>query len=102
MGDQGDVLGQAQGIEPRVQIACMVHETVGAVRGPIRRAHAQQVGGQAAGPAGHVGDDVAPQVGRGGVAVQKHHRVALAGIDGGQLHVQGLHPASGMGIGGGD
>ncbi len=78
VADEDDPV-EAQRLEPGVQVAGLVVEAVVDVRlagGP----HADQVGREHPGPAGEVRDDVAPEVGRGGVAVQEHHgRAARAG-----------------------
>ena len=49
-----------------------------------------------------VRDYVAPEVGRGRIAVQKDDRVALADVDVGHLDAGGIEPLAWMGIGGRD
>ncbi len=78
VADEDDPV-EAQRLEPGVQVAGLVVEAVVDVR-LAGGAHADQVRREHPGPAGQVRDDVAPEVGGGGVAVQEHHgRAARVG-----------------------
>ncbi len=75
--DEHDVLAQIEGLEQAVEILPMMDEAVGAGADFVELvgvALADQIRGDAAAPTGQVGDDVAPQVGRGRVAVEEHDR----------------------------
>ena len=89
-------------VEPGVEIARVVHEPVGARGRAARVAHADQIGSQAAAERLDVRDHVAPEIGRGRVAVEEHHRIARAHVHVGHLGVERLHPATRMRIGGGN
>jgi hypothetical protein len=92
--DERDVCGQAEGVEPGVEVVGVVGEAVaGRGAGP---AHADKIWGQAAAQVGDVRDDVAPQVRRGRVAVQEDYRVALAGFD--VVHLGVEHASQGHGL----
>ena len=97
MNHQGDVLRvliQPNGVKPGVQIAGVVNKAVGAGGVLARIAHADQVGRQATRATFDLGNNVAPQIRRGGVAVQKHDRVAAAGIDIGHFTIEHGYPFS--------
>src|SRR4028118_2070630 len=66
----------------------MVHEAVGAVGGCTCVAHPAPVRRQAATQPFDVRDDVAPEVGRGGVAVKEDDRLARAGVYVGDLGLE--------------
>src|SRR4028118_96633 len=66
----------------------MVHEAVGAVGGCTCVAHPAPVRRQAATQPFDVRDDVAPAVGRGGVAVKEDDRLARAGVYVGDLGLE--------------
>jgi hypothetical protein len=59
--DQNDVRGQVQRIEPRIEIARVVDETVRARRRPSGLPHADQIRSQAAPALLDMGNDVAPK-----------------------------------------
>jgi hypothetical protein len=84
MNDEGDPLVQIQGLEQGVEVAAMLDEAIGAgatVRQLVGVAHADQVGGDAAASWLQVRQHVAPEVRRGGIAVQQHDGVALSHVD---------------------
>ena len=90
-------------VEPGVQVAAVVSEAVGAAGGGVGLSHAHQVGSQAAGQGRHVRDDVAPQVGRRGVAVQENHGAAgrggrAAGVNVGHLDSANVGAVAGVGV----
>src|SRR5262249_43922551 len=80
MDDQHHVPGQSQGLEPRVEIPRLINESIRPCRRRPRLSHAHHVRGQTSSEARDVRDDVAPQVGRRRIAVQKHDGIAAAGI----------------------
>jgi hypothetical protein len=85
MDDQGDPLAHIQRLEQGVEVAAVLDEAIRAgatVRQLVGVAHADQVGGDAAAEWLQVRQHVAPEVRRGGVAVQQHDGVALS-----HLHV---------------
>src|SRR5262245_14190795 len=83
MDDEGDPLVHIQGLEQGVEIAAVLDEAIRTgttVRQLIGVAHADQVGGDAAAEWLQVRQHVAPEVRRGGIAVQQHDGVAVAHI----------------------
>src|SRR5262249_59490648 len=93
--DQRDIAGESQGLEPRVQIQGVIDEPIRAAGCSPRFAHADEVRGQAP-PVWLEGrDNVAPEVGRGGVAVQEHDRWSVAGLDEGHRGVEKAGAAAG-------
>jgi hypothetical protein len=90
MDYQGDPLAHAEDLEQRIEVAAVLDEAIrtrAAVGQLVGIAHADQVGGDAPAQRLQVRNDVAPQIGRSGVSVQEHDRVALP-------HVHLRHPAS--------
>ena len=88
MDDQGHALAHIQSLEQGVEVTAVLDEAIraGATVGQlVGVAHADQVGGDAAAEWLQVRQDVAPEVGRGGIAVQQHDGVALS-----HLHVRHL------------
>jgi hypothetical protein len=88
MDDEGDPLVHIQGLEQGVEVAAVLDEAIRAgatVRQLVGVAHADQVGGDAAASWLQVRQHVAPEVRRGGIAVQQHDGVALS-----HLHVRHL------------
>src|SRR6266853_4015141 len=88
MDDEGDPLAHIQGLEQGVEVAAVLDEAIRAgatVRQLVGVAHADQVGGDTAASWLQVRQHVAPQVRRGGIAVQQHDGVALS-----HLHVRHL------------
>src|SRR5215468_3459900 len=88
MDDKGDPLVHIQGLEQGVEVAAVLDEAIGAgatVRQLVGVAHADQVGGDAAASWLQVRQYVAPEVRRGGIAMQQHDGVALS-----HLHVRHL------------
>ena len=85
---QRDRAGQPHRLEPGIEVSRVIREAVRA-RGRLAGvAHADQVGGQAMVVALDPGDDVAPEVRGGRVAVQEHHRRARPRRDIGHLGVE--------------
>jgi hypothetical protein len=85
MDDKGDALVDIQGLEQSVEVAAVLDEAIRAeatLRQLVGVAHADQVGGDAAASWLQVRQHVAPEVRRGGIAVQQHDGVALS-----HLHV---------------
>lgn len=79
VADEGDPLADPEGVEQAVGKAAVLDEPVAPRPGAgqlVRRAHADQVRGEAPTPA--PAEDVAPETGRRRVAVQEHDRVAGA------------------------
>ena len=88
MHDERYTLFQLQMIEKCVYKLRMRGEVVAVGTGirKFRRVpHADEVGNDAASEIGKRRPDIAPQVGGGGVTVQKNYRVALAGLDPGHF-----------------
>src|SRR5258708_215875 len=86
--DEGDPLGHIQGLEQGVEVAAVLDEAIRAgatVRQLVGVAHADQVGGDAAASWLQVRQHVAPEVRRGGIAVQQNDGVSLS-----HLHVRHL------------
>jgi hypothetical protein len=80
MDDEGDPLVHTQGFEQGVEVAAVLDEAIRAgatVRQLVGVSHANQVGGDAAASWLQVRQHVAPEVRRGGIAVQQHDGVAL-------------------------
>ena len=105
MDDEGELLCGEDGVQPGVEVLAVVDEAVGAVAGLAGVAHADQVGGEAASEGRDVRNDVAPEVGGGGVAVEEDDRlgrVAVAGVDVGHLAVEDADRVTLVGIAGGD
>lgn len=70
-------------VEETVEVFAMLNEPITVGAGVIEGlgvAHSDQVGSDAPSHIRKVGDDVAPQERRGGVAVKKHNRVTRAGV----------------------
>src|SRR3989442_5860775 len=81
MDDEGDPLAHIQGLEQGVEVAAVLDEAIragAAVRQLVGVSHAYQVGGDAAASWLQVRQHVAPEVRRGGIAVQQHDGVALS------------------------
>ena len=76
----------------------MVDEAVGAARRPPRLAHTDQIGSKTATEHVDMRDDVAPEVGRRGIAVQEDDRLARARVDVGDLRVEDPDALAGMRI----
>ena len=79
--DEGDPLSHIQGLKQGVEVAAVLDEAVRAgatVRQLVGVTHADQVGGDAAALFLEVRQHVAPEVRRGGIAVQQHDGVALS------------------------
>src|SRR5258707_7036234 len=88
MDDEGDPLVHFQGLEQGVEVAAVLDEAIRAgatVRQLVGVAHADQVRGDAAAAWLQVRQHVAPEVRRGGIAVQQHDGVTLS-----HLHVRHL------------
>jgi hypothetical protein len=66
----------------------MIDEAVAAIWGDPGIAHANVVRREAAPQGQQMGDDIAPEVGWGGVAVQKNDWIALAGVDIGDVGIK--------------
>ena len=80
---EGDVAGHIQPVEQPVQVLAVFHEAVAAGAGfreLLRIAHADEVWRDAPPQSLQVRHHVAPQVRRGGIAVQEHDGVARAGL----------------------
>ena len=89
MNDEGDVL-QVQRLDEALEVLRMVEESVGDVR-LVGSAHADEVGRDGTSHRGDVGDDVAPQIGRGRIAMQKQNGIPLALVDVVHLRAMNLH-----------
>src|SRR5215471_1894640 len=88
MDDEGDPLAHIQGLEQGVEVAAVLDEAIrtgATVRQLVGVAHADQVGSDAAASWLQVRQHVAPEVRRGGIAVQQHDGIALS-----HLHVRHL------------
>src|SRR5262249_33094571 len=88
MQNQYDVFGQSKSLEPSVKIARMIHEPVCVCRRLSRLTHPDQIGRETAAEFGYIGDDVAPEIGGGRIAVQEHDRLADANIDVAEFRVE--------------
>src|ERR1700736_6008785 len=99
MYDEGDVFPQAQGVEPGVEIARVIDEAVGGVPGLARTAHTHQVGSQATPAPLDMGNDIAPEVRGGGIAVQEDHRLTTSGIDVRHVRIEYRHAPTPVGVG---
>ena len=88
MHDEDHVALDPDRLEPGVEVALVIGEAITAVRCRTRIAHADIVRRQAAAEGQQMRDDVSPQVGRRGVAVQEHDRIARAGVDIGHLRAK--------------
>ena len=80
----------------------MVDEPVGAAGGPLRLAHPHEVGSQAPGVRLDVGNHVAPEIGRGRIAMQEDDGIARARVDIRQLGIEDRHAPARMLVSGGD
>ena len=74
MDDECQIL-QPQLLDKAFDVFDMVKEIVLQI-GFVRFAHANQIHGNAAAVALHVGDNIAPQIRRGRIAMQKQNRIA--------------------------
>jgi len=86
--DENHFLVERELLEPRVEIAPMIDEPVGAVRSRAGIAHADVVRRKAATERQQIRNDVAPEIGGCGVAVQKHDRITLADVDVGDVGIE--------------
>jgi hypothetical protein len=94
MDDQRHPLVHAQSCEQCVQVAAVLNEAIrsrAAVGQLLRVAHADQIGRKTASQFLEVGDDVAPEIGRRGVAMQEHNGVTGARLDIGRFAPQDVH-----------
>src|SRR5262249_41425826 len=78
---QNDSMRQVQGFEPGVEIARVIAEAVRAGRRWPGATHSDEIGCKASAEAGEKRNDVAPQIRRGRIAVEKHNRIAAADVD---------------------
>src|SRR5260370_10482587 len=81
MAHQGDALLHTEPVKECIQKASMLDEGVGSGTAGgqlLGVAHADEVGRDTTAQLQHMGDDVAPEVRRGGITMQKDDRVALA------------------------
>src|SRR6516162_4928832 len=81
MDDERDTLAHIQGLEQGIEVAAVLDEAIRAgatVRQLVGVAHADQVGSDAATSWLQVRQHVAPEIRRGGIAVQQYDGVALA------------------------
>jgi hypothetical protein len=88
MDHQRNPFAHIQGLEQGVEIAAVLDEAIRAgatVRQLVGVAHTDQIGSNAAASWLQVRQHVAPEIGRGGIAVQQHDGVALS-----HLHVRHL------------
>src|SRR5262249_12519755 len=85
--------------EPCIEIACVVEETVGLGRRLSRLPHAHQIRRKASPTFLGVGNDVAPQIGRGWISVQKDDGVAVPFVYIGDLGVEDACALARMRIG---
>src|SRR5262249_17546957 len=99
MHNQYDVFGQSKSLEPSVKIARMIHEPVCVCRRLSRLTHPDQIGRETAAEFGYIGDDVAPEIGGGRIAMQEHDRLADANIDVTEFRVEDTHTPPRMRIG---
>ena len=80
MSNEGHLVAQVELLEQSVEVALVLEEAVRAGPGVVelvRVAETDQIRNDAAPVADEERDDIAPQVGRGWVAVQKDDRVAF-------------------------
>jgi hypothetical protein len=94
--DQHDVARQFERFEPRVEVARVIGEPVGPIGGRARLTHADQIGRQAPPVFMEEGNDVPPEIGRRGVAVQEHDRVTGADVDVAHLGIENADAPPGM------
>jgi len=93
--DKGDPLAHIERLEQAVEEAPVLDETVragAALRQLLRITHADQVGRDTAPERLQVWQNVAPEVGRGGITVQQHDGIPLANVHVG--HLDAKHPPS--------
>jgi hypothetical protein len=100
--DQRHLAFHRRSIKPRVEIADMVQEPI-AVRSRLSRLpHANQIRRKTPAERRDKGNDVAPEIGPGGVAVQEHDWIALSDVYEGHLAVEYSKASAGQPVNGGD
>src|SRR5690348_12698622 len=78
-------------LKQSIQVAAVLEEPIGtrtAVVQLVRIAHADQIGGKAASQPLQMRNDIAPDIGRGGIAMQKDNGITLSNFDIGHLMSQ--------------
>src|SRR5437660_1179830 len=81
MHNKSDSFTYTQRFEQRFKVAAMLNEGIGAraaVGQLLRIAHADEIRGKNAAKPLHVRNNIAPDVGEGGIAVQEDNRITLA------------------------
>lgn len=94
MQDEGDASGQIHRFEPGIEITGMIDKTISLCRGFSGLPHADEVGRKAASVATQIRNDVAPEIGRSRVAVEKYNRLATSYIDVAYLCINNLDASS--------
>ena len=93
VADACDVLGELQGFKPGIHVARLIDKAISLSGRFARPAHADKVWRQATTVRAEIGNDVAPLIRPGRIAVQEHHRLAASGLDITDLGIEHLHPA---------
>src|SRR5215475_8462310 len=88
MNNQDDVLLDAHGLEPGIEIALMVLEAIRTVWRGTRVSHSDKIRGQASAKRNEVGNDVSPKIGWRRVAVQEDDRIPLTDVHVGHICVK--------------
>src|SRR5262249_12989689 len=99
MQHERDVSGEAERIEPRVEVTRMIHKPVSLRRRFSGPAHPDQIGGKAPCLVADMRDDVAPQIGIGRVAMEEDNWVAGPRVDEAHLCVANVDALSWMRVG---
>ncbi len=84
MHHKGDALLDAEQVKECIQVAAVLDEGVGvraAVGQLLRIAHADEIRRDTAAQSFQVRNDIAPEVGRGGIAMQEDNRIAASYLD---------------------
>jgi hypothetical protein len=102
MHDEDDVLCQSQGIEPPIEICGMVGEAIGLAWRFAGTPHADQVWHETTRQPAYVAYDVSPDIRRGRVPVEQHHRVAMSRVDIADFGIQHADATTRMRISGVD
>ena len=81
MHDQNDIAVDPESLKPTLEIALVIDKSVGAVRRGTRITHTNIIRSETTTKREQVRNDVPPQIGRRGSAVQEHDRVARTNIN---------------------
>ena len=85
MYDQDYVALDLKGLKPGIEVTLVICEPVSTIRRRSRIAHPDIVRRKTAPERQQIGNDVAPQVGRRGITVEKNDRIPVSDVHVGHL-----------------